>query len=62
MEHERDGETNCNWRARYIYQTIDTETGGIGNKRTSRDHPNYNITEIGLNTEKIPGDFIFVVT
>ena len=31
-------------------------TGGIGNKRTSGDHPNYNIPEIGQNTEKSPGD------
>ena len=28
----------------------------IGNKRTSGDHPNYNITKISQNTEKIPGD------
>ena len=33
-------------------------TGGLGNKRTSRDHPNYNITEIGQNTEKGPGDLL----
>ena len=25
--------------------------GGHGNKRTSRDHPNYRIGEIGQNTE-----------
>ena len=29
---------------------------GLGNKRTSGDHPNYSIIEIGQNTEKIPGD------
>ena len=27
-----------------------------GNKRTSVDHPNYNIIEINQNTEKSPGD------
>ena len=29
---------------------------GLGNKRTSRDHPNYNINKIGQHTEKSPGD------
>ena len=27
-----------------------------GNKRTSGDHPNYNIVEIDQNTEMSPGD------
>ena len=31
-------------------------TGGLGNKRISRDHPNYIIIKIGLNTGKSPGD------
>ena len=31
-------------------------TGGLGGQRTSRDHPNYSIVEIGQNTEKSPGD------
>ena len=31
-------------------------TGGLGNKRLSGDHPNYNINRIGQNTEKSPGD------
>ena len=26
-------------------------------RRRSGDHPNYNITKIGLNTKKSPGDF-----
>ena len=30
--------------------------GGLGNKRTSGDHPNYCIIEIGQNTEKSPRD------
>ena len=38
-------------------QRIDTRTGGLGNKRTSRDHPKDSITKIGLNTEKSPRDF-----
>ena len=31
-------------------------TGGLGNKRTSGDHPTYCIIEIGQNTKKSPGD------
>ena len=31
-------------------------TGRLGNKRTSRDHPNYSIIENGQNTEKSPGN------
>ena len=38
------------------HQRIGTGTGGLRNKRTSRDHPNYRIVEIGQNIEKSPGD------
>ena len=39
------------------HQRINKGTGGLGNKRTSGDHPNYCIIiEIGQNTEKSPGD------
>ena len=31
-------------------------TGGLGNKKTGRDYPDYNIVEIGQNTTKSPGD------
>ena len=31
-------------------------TGGLEGRRTSGDHPNYNIVENGQNTEKSPGD------
>ena len=31
-------------------------TGELGNKRTSIDHPDYSIVEVGQNTEKSPGD------
>ena len=39
MEHESDGDNNCNWRARYSHQMISKGTRKLGNKRTSRDHP-----------------------
>ena len=35
---------------------LDKGTRGLGNKRTSGDHPNYSIIEIGQNTKKSPGD------
>ena len=50
MEHEGDGDTNCNWCTRYSHQ----RNGGYGNKRTSGDHPNYSIFEIDQNTDKSP--------
>ena len=49
------GDTSCNWRARYSHQMISKGTGGLGNKRTSGDHPNYSIVEIGQNTEQSAG-------
>ena len=55
-EHESDGDTNCNWCARYSHQRIGVGTGGLGNERTSGDHPNYSLTEIGQNIKKGPGD------
>ena len=35
---------------------IGTRTGGLGNNRMSRDHPNDRIIKIDQNTEKSPGD------
>ena len=31
IEHESDGDTDCNWCAWYSHQRIDKETGGLGN-------------------------------
>ena len=56
VEYENGGDTNCDWCTRYIHQRIGTMTGGLGNKRTSGDHPNYSIIVISQNTEKSPGD------
>ena len=47
VDHESDVYTNC-------YQRIIKVTGGLRNKRTSWDHPNYYIIEIDQNTEKSP--------
>ena len=56
MEHESDGDTNCNLYAWYSHQRIGTEIGGLGNKRTYEAYFNYSIVEIGKNTTKSPGD------
>ena len=56
MEHESVGDTNCNWSSWSSHQRIDIKTRGLGNNRTSEDHPNYSIVEISQNTEKSPGD------
>ena len=46
--------TNCDWCFWYSHQRIIKWTGGVENKRTSGDHPNYYIIENGQNTEKSP--------
>ena len=56
MKHEIEGDTNFNWCTRNCHQMIGSGTEGLGNRRTSGAHPNYNIIEIGQNTEKSPGD------
>ena len=56
MEHESDGDANCNWCTRYSHQRIDKGTGGLGNKRTSGDYPNNSVIKIDQNTKKIPGN------
>ena len=56
MEHESDGDTNCNWRTRCSHQMIGTRSGGLVDNRTNEDHPNYSLIKIGQNTEKSPGD------
>ena len=56
MEYEGDGDTNSDLSTRYIHQMIGIVTGGLGSKRTCRNHSNYCIIEIGQNTEKRPSD------
>ena len=38
-------------------ERISKKDGRVGNQRTNRDHPNYNIIEIGQKTKKSPEDF-----
>ena len=53
MEHEDVGETNCNLSTWHSQQSIGVGTGGLGNQRTSGDHPIYGVGEIGQNTKKM---------
>ena len=55
MEHESVGD-NKNRCAEYNHQRIGTKIRGLGNKRTSGDHTNNSIVEIGQNTKKTRGD------
>ena len=63
MEHESDGDSNSKWCPWYTHQRINKVIGGLGNKMTIGNHPNYSIVKIGQNTEKSPRDLMrFVVT
>ena len=53
VEHESDVYNNCDWCS---HQRIIKGTGGLRNKRTSGEHPNYYIIENDRNTEEGPGD------
>ena len=55
MEHDGDNYTNRDWGFWYSHQRNIERSGGLGNKRTNGDHPNYYIIEKGQNTEKSPG-------
>ena len=52
LEHKRDSHTNCYWWSWYSHQKIDKGSGGIGNKKTNGNHPNYNIDKIAENTKR----------
>ena len=41
-----------------VTRGLEQETGGLGNKRMSGDHPNYSIINISQNTEKSHGDLL----
>ena len=53
MEHDVDGDTNCNWSNRNNSQKLNKAEGKIGNRRTSGDP---HIVKIGQNTVKSSGD------
>ena len=55
-EHESDSDINCDWCFPYGHQGTGTGTGGLVNKSSSEDHPDYSIIKIAKDTEKSPGD------
>ena len=56
MAHESDGDTSTNWCSWYSHEKIDTGAGGLRNKGTMGNDPNYIFVKISQNTEKSPGD------
>ena len=56
MKYESDDDNNCNLCVQNDPQRFDKWVGRVGNRRTSRDHAYYNITEVGQNTANSPGD------
>ena len=56
FENESDGDAKSIRGARYSHRRIGKETGGIGYKSTSGDHPDSNLIKIDHNTEKCPGN------
>ena len=56
MEHDSDGEINCNWYVRNGHQRTCTGTLGLGNNWMNGNHPYNSIIEISQNTEKSPGN------
>ena len=56
MKHDGDNYTSRDWCFWYSHQRIIKATRGLGNKRTSGDHPNYCFIENGQNTERSLGD------
>ena len=56
VEHEGNGDTSCNWYSCYSHERIGERTGGLRNKRTIENHPNYSIIGISQNTKMNHGD------
>ena len=50
-----DGDANYNWCTWNNPQRLVKGTGRLGNKSTSGDHSDYNIINIGQNTDRSPG-------
>ena len=61
--HERDTDTNVNWRNRKGLKRLGNKTGRVWNQRTNREHPFFSIVKIGQDTEKSHGGLkIFAIT
>ena len=56
MEHESNGDTNCNWHTWNGPQRFGKGVGRVRNWGTNQDYPNNSLVKICQNTEKSPGD------
>ena len=56
VEHKRNSDTNSNWCTWNGPERFGKGAGSVENRKTSRDHPNYDRVNTGQNTEKSPGD------
>ena len=46
MEHEENGDSNCNTHARNGSPNLGKATGKTGNRKMNRDNPNYSVAKI----------------
>ena len=56
MEHEDDGDINCNLHTWNGHQKRGKRGGRVENRTINRNHPTYCVIEIGRNTERRPND------
>ena len=56
MEHDSDGDTNCNWCTWNNPQMIVTRTRRLRDQMTRRCHQDFSIIKIGQNIGKSLGD------
>ena len=56
MEHESDGDTNCNWCTRFGHQGLVQALEDLEIRGPEETPLNYRIVEIGQNTKKSPRD------
>ena len=61
MERESDDNTTCKLCCLYSHRWTDKGTIGLRNKSKNKDHPNYSIIKIGLNTKKSTRDLRLAV-
>ena len=52
MEYEGDGRTNCKCCVCNDPQWLGERAERVGNRRTSRENPNYSIVKVDHNTKK----------
>ena len=54
--NNNNDDTDCNWNTRNNPQRLNKESGGLRNKRASRDHSDNSINMTGQNAQKSKRD------